>query len=69
MKVTYKKLWIKCAESEISQAELRKRAGISPGTYTKIRKNQEVSLSVLMKIAQILNCNAGDLMDFIVEED
>lgn len=69
MKVTYKKLWIKCAECEISQAELRKRAGISPGTYTKIRKNQEVSLSVLMKIAQILNCNAGDLMDFIVEED
>jgi len=68
MKVSYKKLWIKCAEQEISQADLRKRAGISPGTYTKIRKNEEVSLSVLMKIAEILECNAGDLMDFIKDE-
>lgn len=68
MKVSYKKLWIKCAEREINQADLRKKAGISPGTYTKIRKNEEVSLSVLMKIAEILECNAGDLMDFIKDE-
>lgn len=67
MKVSYKKLWIKCAEKEINQADLRKRAGISPGTYTKIRKNEEVSLAVLMKIAEILDCNVGDLMDFLKE--
>ena len=68
MRVSYKKLWIKCAEKEINQADLRKKAGISPGTYTKIRKNEEVSLTVLMKIAEVLDCNAGDLMDFINDE-
>ena len=68
MKVSYKKMWVKCAEKEINQADLRKLAGISPGTFTRIRKNEEVSLTVLMKIAEILECNAGELMDFIKDE-
>lgn len=38
MKVTYKKLWVLCAEREMSKAELRKRAGLSSATFTKLRK-------------------------------
>lgn len=54
MKVSYKKLWILCAEQEISKGELRKRTGISTSTFTKLRKNQEVALSILMKIAEMM---------------
>ena len=68
MKVTYKKLWILCAEQEIRKAELRKRAGLSSATFTKLRKNQEVNLSVLLKIADVMDCNAGEMMDFIKED-
>ena len=68
MKVTYKKLWILCAEQEISKAELRKRAGLSSATFTKLRKNPEVNLSVLLKIADVMDCNAGEMMDFIKED-
>ena len=68
MKVSYKKMWVLCAEQEISQAELRRRAGLAPATFTKLRKNQEVNLSVLLRIAGVLNCNAGDMMDFIPDE-
>lgn len=67
MKVSYKKLWLLCAEKEISKAELRKRAGLSSATFTKLRKNQEVTLSVILKIANVLDCNAGEMMDFIKE--
>lgn len=69
MKVSYRKLWILCAEREISKAELRKRTGLSSATFTKLRKNQEVTLSVILKIAEVLNCNAGDMMDFIKDDD
>ena len=65
MKVSYRKPWIMCAEREITQSELRKKAGISSATFTKLRKNQEVALSVLLKIADVLDCNAGDMMDFV----
>ena len=57
MKVSYKKLWIMLAHQEMSKAELRKLAGISPATFTKLRRNQEVALSVLLKIADVLNCD------------
>lgn len=65
MKVSYKKLWVMCAECEISKAELRKRAGLSSATFTKLRKNQEVTLGVMLKIAEVMQCNAGDMMDFL----
>lgn len=65
MKVNYKKLWIMCAEREISKAELRKRAGLSSATFTKLSKNQEVTLGVMLKIAEVMQCNAGDMMDFL----
>ena len=69
MKVSYKKLWIMLAEREISKATLRKQAGLSSATFTKLRKNQEVTLAVMLKIADVLNCNAGDMMDFIKDEE
>jgi len=68
MKVSYKKLWVMLAEREMSKVELRKLAGIAPATFTKLRRNQEVALSVLMKIADVLDCDAGDIMNFVKEE-
>ena len=68
MKVSFKKLWVLCAEKEMSKAELRKKAGLSSATFTRLRKNEEVNLSVILKIADVLDCNAGDMMDFIKED-
>lgn len=69
MKVSYKKLWILLAYREMSKAELRKLAGIAPATFTKLRRNQEVSLSVLLKIAEVLNCDVCDMMSFVKNLD
>ena len=69
MRVSYKKLWVMLAEREMSKAELRKLAGIAPATFTKLGRNQEVALSVLLRIAEVLNCDAGDIMSFIRETD
>ena len=68
MMVSYKKLWVLCAEREMSKADLRKKAGLSSATFTKLRKNQEVNLSVLLKIADVMYCNSGEMMDFVKED-
>ena len=49
----------------MSKAELRKKAGLSSATFTRLRKNEEVNLSVILKIADVPDCNAGDMMDFV----
>lgn len=41
---------------------------LSSATFTKLRRNQEVNLSVLLKIADVMKCNAGDMMDFIPDD-
>ena len=45
MTISYKKLWIMLAEREMSKAELRRQAGLSPATFTKLRRNQSVSIT------------------------
>lgn len=67
MRMSYKKLWIMLVEKEISQATLRKDLNIATGTMTKLRRNEEVALSVLLRICEYLDCNIGDICDAIKE--
>lgn len=54
-------------EKEISPVTLRRDLSISAGTMTKLRKNQEVALSVLLRICGYLDCNIGDICDALKE--
>lgn len=65
MKISYKKLWIQLIEKEISPVTLRTDLNIATGTMTKLRKNEEVALSVLLRICEYLNCNIGDICDAV----
>ena len=63
LKISYKKLWIRLIEKEISQSDFRKDLNIATGTMTKLRRNEEVALSVLLRICEYLDCNIGDICD------
>lgn len=65
MRISYKKLWLMLVEKEISPATLRKVLNIATGTMTKLRRNEEVALSVLLRICEYLNCNIGDICDAV----
>lgn len=65
MKISYKKLWIRLAEREISKATLRKDLNIATGTMTKLRRNEEVAMSILLRICEYLDCNIGDICDAV----
>lgn len=65
MKISYKKLWILLIEKDISPATLRKNLNIATGTMTKLRKNEDVAISVLLRICDYLDCNIGDICDAI----
>ena len=69
MAISYKKLWKLMIDKEISAVELREKTGIAPNTMTKLRRDEEVSMSVLVKICTALNANIGDIMDLIPEEE
>lgn len=69
MQISYKKLWIMLVEKDIPQATLRKDLKIASGTMTKMRRNEEVALSVLLRICEYLDCNIGDICDAVKKEE
>ena len=69
MAISYNKLWKLLVDKKMSKADLRKAASIAPNTMTKLRRDQEVSLSVLGRICAVLNVNFGDIVDYIDDQD
>lgn len=65
MKISYKKLWMLLIDKEISQADFRKDLNIATGTMTKMRRNEDVALSILLRICEYLDCNIGDICDAV----
>lgn len=63
MLVDYKKLWIKLIENNITKPQLRQMANLSPSTLTKLNKNEYVSMDVLTRICNILDCDFGDIVE------
>lgn len=65
LSVSYNKLWKLLVDKKMSKADLRRAAEISPNTMTKLRRDEEVSMTVLKRICEYLECNIGDICDFI----
>ena len=68
MAISYKKLWKLLIDKDMTAVDLRQATGIAPNTMTKLRRDEEVSMTVLVKICTALNVNIGDIMDLIPEE-
>ena len=69
MEVSYKKLWKVLIDKDMKKKDLQSAAGISWASVTKLSKGGTVSMEVLMKICKTLECNIGDIMDLIPEEN
>ena len=63
MAISYNKLWKLLGDKKMSKADLRKAAGIAPNTMTRLRRDEEVTLTVLHKICATLNVDIGDIME------
>lgn len=69
MAISYNKLWKLLIDKKMSKADLRKAAGIAPNTMTRLRRDEEVTLTVLNKICKTLEVDIGDIMEFLPEEN
>lgn len=64
MKPHYSKLWIILIERGLKKKELRQKVKISAATFTKLNKNEFVSMETISKICAYLDCDIGDIMSF-----
>ncbi len=63
MGVNYKRLCKKLIDDDMETSELRLATGIAPSTLAKMHKNEYVSLDVLVRICQVLNCQLSEIVE------
>ena len=69
MKACYKKLWKLLIDKNLKRTDLKKLAGISSGSLAKLGKDENVSMDVLQKLCMALQCDIGDIMEMIPENN
>ena len=69
MKVSYKKLFELLIDKEMKKTEFAKKIGIGQNTLAKLSKNENVSMEVLIKICEGLDCRLEDIVEFVKDED
>lgn len=64
MKVfSYKKLFKKLIDLDMTNNELMEKANISKSTFYKIKNGQNVTTDVLLRICNSLECNIEDIIE------
>ena len=67
MAANYNKLWKILIDRKMKKTDLIELAGVSTTTVAKLSKDEYVSMEILYRICKSLNCNIGDITEFIFE--
>lgn len=67
--ISYDGLWEVMKEKGISQYALIKQYHISPGQITRLKRNESVSTNTIEMFCKILDCQVGDIMKYIPDEE
>lgn len=68
MPISYNKLWKLLIDKQLKRKDLKVLCDLSSNVIAKLGKNEAVSMESLEKICNKLECNIGDVVEFIQEE-
>ena len=67
--ISYDNLWNVMKEKGITQYTLIKKYNISPGQITRLKRNESVSTHTIDVFCRILDCEVGDIMKYIPNDE
>ena len=68
MSISYQKLFSKMQEKGIKKIDLRTKYKINPKTVDSLVNNRSVTVDTIMQLCEILDCQPGDLIEYIKEQ-
>lgn len=69
MAVSYKKLWKLLIDRDMMKKDLLAAARISQSSLSKMGRNENVNTDILVKICKALNCDIGDIMEIVPDDN
>ena len=67
--ISYNNLWKVMKEKGISQYALIKKYNVSPAQITRLKRNESVSTHTIEMFCRILDCEVGDIMRYVRDEE
>ena len=67
MPIRYDKLFLLMEKRRIKKYDLRK-TGISPTIVRRLVKNEDINTSTISKLCKILECQPGDIMEYVPDD-
>jgi len=64
MAVSYNGLWKLLIDKNMKKMDLVEKIGISSSTLAKMSKGEAVSMAIMEKICEELNCDFGDIISY-----
>jgi DNA-binding Xre family transcriptional regulator len=69
MSVSYNGLWKLLIDKNMKKVDLANKLGISSSTIAKMTKGENVSMNILEKICDELDCDYGDIMHHVKDRN
>lgn len=68
MSISYNKMWKLLIDKNMKRKDLKEKAEVSQNVMARLSKNQAVTMETMEKICSVLQCDIGDVMEFIPDE-
>lgn len=69
MEVSYKKLWKLLIDKDLKKKDLSRIADIGTSTIAKMNRGEHVSMDILLKICEALQCDFGDIIEAVPNKE
>ena len=69
MHFSYDKLWKLLIDKKINKQKLKEISKVSSASMSKLGKGQNVTTDVLLRICMALDCQIGDIMEIVPDEN
>ena len=69
MTANYKKLWKLLIDRDMKKKELAEKAGISSTSIAQMGRNENITMDVIIKICEALQCDIGDIVELTPDNE
>ena len=66
--IVYRKLFERLEAEGKSSTNWLRQNGVHPTVVNKLKKNERVNTDTIDKLCKLLNCQPGDLLEYVSEE-
>lgn len=69
MQISYNRLWKLLIDRKIKKMKFREMTRIGTSTLARLGNDEAVTMEVLMRICDALNCKIEDIVEFVPDEN